>query len=112
MSNYVDIKAVTGGDSRLVKQDLKFRTGNFVWRVSFNIPLNPATVNNQNLTLVASTGNPVSTKIGYNSTDNTIEVSPLEPYTPGETYTLVVGRNVESKGGQKLKNEIRIDFAI
>ena len=32
-----------------VKQDLKFKTGKFVWRVRFSAPLDPATVNNKNL---------------------------------------------------------------
>ena len=32
-----------------VKQDLKFKTGKFIWRVRFSAPLDPATVNNKNL---------------------------------------------------------------
>lgn len=112
MSNYVDIKSLTGSDPRLVKQDLKFRTGNFVWRVVFNIPLNPDTVNNQNLTVLNAQGKVVSTRISYNSELHTIEIEPTEAYAQGETYTLLVNHNVESRGGQKLKNDISLEFGV
>ena len=112
MPNFLDIKSVTGGDNKLVKQDLKFRTGKFVWKVVFNIELNPATVNNDNLQVYNSEKKPVATKIYYNSSLNTIEIEPKEAYSTGEVYTLHVGNRVESKGGQKLKNEISIEFAV
>ena len=109
MPNFVDIKSVTGGDEKLVKQDLKFRTGKFVWKVIFNIELNPATVNNQNLQVYNSQNQPVDT---YNSSTNTIEIEPKEAYSSNKVYTLHVGNRVESKGGQRLKNEITIEFAV
>ena len=112
MANYLDIKSVTGGDEKLIKQDLKFRTGKFIWKVIFNIELNPATVNNQNLQVYNSDNKPVDTKISYNSATNTIEIEPKEAYASNEVYTLHVGNRVESKGGQRLKNEITIEFAV
>ena len=112
MPNFVEIKSVTGGDEKLVKQDLKFRTGKFVWKVIFNIELNPATLNNQNLQVYNSQNQPVDTKISYNSSTNTIEIEPKEAYSSNEVYTLHVGNRVESKGGQRLKNEITIEFAV
>ena len=112
MANYLDIKSVTGGDDRLVKQDLKFRTGKFIWKVIFNIELNPATVNNQNLQVYNSDNKPIDTKISSNSSTKTIEIEPKEPYSSNEVYTLHVGNRVESKGGQRLKNEITIEFAV
>ena len=112
MPHFLDIKSVTGGDDKLVKQDLKFRTGKFVWKVIFNIELNPATVNNDNLQVYNSQNQPVATKISYNSATNTIEIEPKEPYASNEVYTLHVGNKVESKGGQRLKNDISIEFAV
>ena len=35
--------------SNKVKQNLQFKTGNFVWRVRFNIPLDPKTVNSDTM---------------------------------------------------------------
>jgi len=112
MSAFIDIKSVTGSDYRAVKQDLKFRTGKFLWRVVFNIALNPATVNNQNLTVYNSNNKPVDTVISYNAELNSIEIEPKEAYAAGETYTLNVSTNVESRGGQRLKNEINIEFMV
>ncbi len=112
MGNYLNIVSVTGEDKRLVRQDLKFRTGKFIWRIVFNIPLNPATVNNDNLMVYTSQNAKVDTKISYNPDLHAIEIEPLEAYASGETYTLHVTKMVESKGGQKLKNEIDLQFIV
>ena len=66
MASYLEIKNVSDGYLSKVRQDLKFKTGNFVWKIFFNIPLNPATVNNQNLTVLDSSGKPLKTSISYN----------------------------------------------
>ena len=112
MANYLNIVSVTGEDKRLVKQDLKFRTGKFIWRIVFNIPLNPATVNNENLMVFTSQAAKVDTKISYNPDLHAIEIEPLEAYASGETYTLHITKKVESKGGQQLKNEIDLQFIV
>lgn len=112
MANYLDIKNVSDGYLSKVRQDLKFKTGNFVWKIFFNIPLNPATVNNQNLTVSDSAGKPLKTTITYNSEQLAIEIAPKEAYAQGETYFLHINKLVESKGGQRLKDEISIEFAV
>ena len=112
MPNYLNILSVTGEDQRLVKQDLKFRTGKFIWRIVFNIPLNPATVNTDNLMVYTSQNSKFETKISYNPDLRAIEIEPLEPSASGETYTLHVTKKVESKGGQNLKNEIDLQFVV
>lgn len=111
-SNYIDIQSVSDGYERLVKQEMKFKTGKFVWKIQFNIPLNPATVNNNNLRVTGAEGKVLNTKISYNSDENTIEIEPVEPYATGQPYNLHVTKNVESKGGQKLKSEIDIKFQL
>ena len=63
MASYLEIKNVSDGYLSKVRQDLKFKTGNFVWKIFFNIPLNPATVNNQNLTVLDSSGKPRASPI-------------------------------------------------
>lgn len=37
-TNYIKIESVTGGVKNRVKQNLKFKTGNFVWRIKFTAP--------------------------------------------------------------------------
>lgn len=112
MSEYLKINSVSSGYENRVKQDLKFKTGKFVWRVFFNIPLNPATVNTSNLTVYNASNNPLSTRISYNEESNAIEIEPAQPYAQGEVYTLHVRRTVESKGGQRLKKDIDIQFTV
>jgi len=112
MANYLDIKNVSDGYLGKVRQDLKFKTGNFVWKIFFNIPLNPATVNNQNLTVTDAAGKPLNTNITYNSEQHAIEISPRDAYTQGESYFLHINKMVESKGGQRLKDEISIEFGV
>ena len=51
-------------------------------------------------------------RLRYDATNNYIEIEPLEAYAQNESYILVITKNVESKGGQKLKNEIKLKFHI
>jgi len=111
-SNFIDIEAVSGGSQTIVKQDLKFKTGKFVWRVKFTAPLNPATVNNMNLYVTTLKEAPLKTSIRYDTVNNYIEIEPLEAYSKDESYILNITKNVESKGGQKLKNNIRLRFKV
>ena len=112
MANYIDIESVTEGLEKRVAQDLKFRTGKFVWKVKFNIPLDPRTVNNVNLFVTTLGQSPLRTDIRYDSLNNTIEIEPLEAYAQQESYILNITTAVKSKGGQKLKAPIRLQFKI
>ena len=44
--------------------------------------------------------------------ENYIEIEPLEAYAKDSTYILHVSRNVRSRGGQNLKNDIRVKFKV
>jgi hypothetical protein len=109
---YITIENVTGASQGRVKQSLKFKTGNFVWRIKFTAPLNPATVNNQNLYVTSMNQVPLKTNIRYDSVNNFIEIEPLEPYSKNESYLLHVTNNVMSKKGQKLSDDIIIQFKV
>lgn len=111
-TNYLTIESVTGGVKNKVKQNLKFRTGNFVWQIKFNNPLNPSTVNNRNLYVTTLNQAPLQTNIRYDTVSNYIEIEPLEAYAKNESYLLHVTTNVMSKKGHKLKNEITIQFKV
>jgi light-regulated signal transduction histidine kinase (bacteriophytochrome) len=111
-TNYIDIKSVSSGSEKLVKQDLKFRTGKFVWRIKFTAPLNASTVNNNNLYVTNSSGGLLDTSIHYDEENHVIEIEPRASYTPDELYTLNVTKRVESKGGQRLKEEVQIKFNV
>lgn len=112
MSNYIVIESIVGSGKNKVKQDLKFKTGSFVWRIKFNSPLNPATVNNRNLYVTSMNQVPLTTNIRYDTVENCIEIEPLSPYTKNESYLLHVTKNVKSKNGQSLSSEITIQFKV
>ena len=111
-AQYLDIEDIPESLQKKVHQTLAFKTGNFVWRVRFNIPLNPSTVNAANMFLTNEFGELVKTNIRYDIENNMIEVSPLEPYAEGLFYFLNITTNVRSKGGQKLKEPVKIKFKL
>ena len=112
MANFITIESIVGSVKNKVKQNLKFKTGNFVWRIKFTCPLNPATVNNRNLYVTSLKQVPLNANIHYDTVDNCIEVQPLAPYEKNESYLLHVTTNVKSKRGQSLPNEITIQFKV
>ena len=111
-SNFLNIESVSDGIQDKVKQSLKFRTGNFVWRIKFSAPLNPATVNNRNLYVTSASQVPLKTYISYDSVNKYIEIEPIEPYMENESYILTITQNVKSKGGKNLNKNIQIQFKL
>ncbi len=111
-NNFLNIESVSEDEKDKVKQTLKFKTGNFVWRIKFSAPLSPATVNNRNLYVTSLNQTPLKTQIRYNTIDKYIEIEPLEPYTQNESYILTITQNVKSEGGQRLKKEVKIQFKL
>lgn len=111
-ANYLDIEAKSPDVQNKVRQDLRFRTNMFVWKVKFNTPLNPKTVNNVNLYVTTQNQTVLRSAIRYDSMNNTIEVEPLEPYSESEIYTLNVTTKVQSKGGKFLRKPIQINFRM
>lgn len=111
-SNFLNIESVSDGIQDKVKQSLKFRTGNFVWRIKFSAPLNPATVNNRNLYVTSAGQVPLKTYISYDSVNKYIEIEPIEPYMENESYILTITQNVKSQGGKNLNKNIQIQFKL
>lgn len=111
-TNYINIEEVSGSSRNLIKQDLKFKTGKFVWRVKFTAPLNPVSVNNMNLYVTTVNETPLKTSIRYDSVNNYIEIEPLEAYAKDESYILNISKKVSSKGGQSLKDDIQLRFKV
>lgn len=111
--NMLDIEPLSGDTEHKIKQHLKFKTGNFIWRVRFTAPLDPRTVNNVNMFVTdVESGSLLRTSIQYNAQDNCVEIKPLEPYAKNSSYILNMTKNVRSKGGQNLKEELKIKFTV
>ena len=108
-TDYLDIQTPAGSE-KLVRQDLKFKTGKFVWRIKFTAPLNPSTVNTNNLFVTTAAGNLLNAYISYKPETNCIEISPAAAYSATEQYTLHITTRVQSRGGQSLKEPVQIKF--
>lgn len=111
-SNILEIESVSDEVQDKVKQALAFKTGKFVWRIRFNVPLNPSTVNNKNLYVTNLSLVPLKTYIHYDTVNKYIEIEPLEPYAKNESYILNITKNVKSAGGQALKKPIQVQFKL
>lgn len=112
MANYLAFESMTEGLESKVRQDLKFKTGNFLWKIKFNVPLDPKTVNNVNLYVTTVNMTPLKTAIRYNSLENEIEIEPLEPYAQNESYVLNITTKVTSLSGKPLKQPLQVQFKI
>ena len=112
MGKYLAFESMSDGLQNKVIQDLKFKTGNFLWKIKFNVPLDPKTVNNVNLYVTSLNLTPLRTAIRYNSLENEIEIEPLEPYAQNESYILNITTNVKSLGGKALKQPLQLQFKI
>lgn len=110
--NLLEIEDIPPYLANKVKQNLKFKTGNFVWRVRFNIPLDPKTVNKDTMYVMNSQNQRLQTYIKYDVKNELIEIEPLEPYATNELYTLIISTNVKSLGGQTLNEPVSVKFKL
>lgn len=112
MAHYIKIEKVSPEDKNKVKQDLKFRTSKFVWKIAFNIELNPESVNNTTVSVLTLDRIPLKTNIKYNPSTKCIEIEPLESYAENQSYILIVSNKVQSKTGKFLKKAMHVQFKI
>ncbi len=110
--NFINFESIPDEMEGKVKQNLKFKTGKFVWRVKFSAPLDPASVNNMNLYVTDTSNVPLKTAVHYNVDTNEIEIEPLEPYVKDSSYVLHISKRVRSVGGQNLKSDLSLQFKV
>ncbi len=110
--NFISFESIPDDMEGKVKQNLKFKTGKFVWRVKFSAPLDPATINNMNLFVTDASNVPLKTAVHYNSETHEIEIEPLEAYAKDSSYILHISKRVRSVGGQSLKSDISLQFKV
>ena len=109
---FIEIEDIPKGYENRVKQNLKFKTGKFVWRCRFTTPLDPTTINSDNLYVESEGGGRLDTKFTYNDATMEIEVEPLDAYAKDTDYFLHITTKVKSRGGQNLKEPIMIKFRL
>jgi hypothetical protein len=110
--NFIEIDDVPKGYENRVKQNLSFKTGKFVWKCRFTTALDPVTINSENLFVESETGQRLETKFTYNDATMEIEVEPLDAYAQDTDYFLNITTRVKSRGGQSLREPLRIKFRL
>lgn len=110
--NFINFESIPSEMEGKVKQNLKFKTGKFIWRVKFTAPLDPASVNNMNLYVTDTSNHPLKTAVHYNAQTNEIEIEPLESYAKDASYILNISKRIRSVGGQTLKSDISLQFRV
>jgi len=111
-SKYIKIEEVTPGLEHKVTTDFWFHTGDFIWRIRFNTPLDANTVNNTNLYVTNEAGLLMKATIRYSSATNEIEIEPLDTYDTKQSYTLHITTKVQSQGGKRLKEPVEVKFHL
>ena len=110
--NFIEFESIPDDMEGKVKQNLKFKTGKFVWRAKFTAPLDPATINNMNLYVTDTSNVPLKTAVHYNTDTNEIEIEPMEAYSKNASYILHISKRVRSVGGQTLKSDLSLQFRV
>ena len=109
---FIEIEDTTQGFQGSLQQDLKFKTGKFVWRARFTTTLDPSTINTNTMYVTDEAGNKIKAAIRYDDSINQIEVEPLQAYAQDAYYFLNITTKVKSRGGQRLKEPVQIKFKI
>ncbi|MBU8877948.1 hypothetical protein BGM26_02935 [Bacillus sp. FJAT-29790] len=84
-----------------------------LWRILFNLEVDPSTINQENIYVVDENGNKMDTTLKLSNTDgrHIIVLPPHEGYSYEEVYKLIV-KNVKSKKGKILDREGEMLFLI
>ncbi|MCD5324213.1 MULTISPECIES: CAP domain-containing protein [Pontibacillus] len=81
------------------------------WTVEFNTKLLQSSTNH--VVVKNADGEDMDVHVSVNSTKKSIKVEPpIAGYVNGETYTLIIGREVKSVDNKQLNNEVRMKFTI
>jgi hypothetical protein len=83
------------------------------WTIKFNMPLDPATINSQNIYVTDDNNQPVATVLSPSPDSAAVAVTPASPYTPGKEYRLFITSGLTSaKGGLPLHPPVVVPFTV
>ena len=109
--SYIEIQSTKGIKGSFATR-MDVNADKIFWNIRFNIPLNPDTVNEENMDVTDVDGYTLTSVISYNTAKHAIIISPREQYKPNSTYVLNVSTNVTSKGNNPLKEEVQVVFQL
>jgi len=83
---------------------------NKVWRVTFNMALDPESVNDASVYVVDSENKRVDIQLKLTDDNKTIEIIPVENYEYDEFYSIFITSQVKSCTNKSLKEPVRVIF--
>ena len=85
-----------------------------VWSVKFNSPIDDKTLisSKESIGVIDLQGNLINTTPIYDSGSNTVKITPVSNYKPGQVYYLIVGMNIKSNNGKSMKKPVIMRFII
>lgn len=81
------------------------------WEVTFNEPLEAATVNNETVFILNSFKRKVPTEVRLSSDGKVIFIKPLQIFLPDQEYQIIV-ENIMSVNNERLSPSVKIPFVI
>ncbi|WP_231860399.1 Ig-like domain-containing protein [Bacillus sp. OxB-1] len=81
------------------------------WTIKFSQPVDSASLNS-NYVYITKGSQKISTGLKLLDGGYTVEVTPLVPYEPGQSYRLVVSESLKSVKGQALKESVSKPFDV
>lgn len=83
-----------------------------IWNVKFNGPLDPSTINVNNIMIIDDvSGSTFPIKLDYNQNDYSVTVTPVDKYESGRAYSLII-EGIHSESGSALKQALKMPFNV
>lgn len=84
-----------------------------VWTIRFNLPVDTTTLTKLNVIVTDECGYPVSITREPGLDQQSVVVKPLRSgFTPGQTFTLNLSKEIKSTGGKSLQQPVQMQFAV
>lgn len=85
-----------------------------IWTIRLSKPVDPSSVTNDIIKVVEKdTGNSFKVDLHIQDSDSScINIIPIDNYTNGKEYSVIISKNLKSKDGSNLKNDVQMDFKI
>lgn len=83
-----------------------------IWTIRLTKPVDSTSVNGDTIKVInKANGNAVNVNLHIQSSDEScINIIPINNYASGSEYSIVISKNLKSKDGSTLKNDVTMDF--
>lgn len=99
-------------DTKVKKKKPVKAKANKKWKIKFSQKLDKKTLTHLDIVILDSKQNIIETTLSYSHKDKTVTVNPAQPYKVGESYTLYIGKDIQSEKGLNLENSIKMEFVV